>query len=515
MNRYRIRISVDGKRKLYYIEDQENYDIVLLPSKYLKHKADANRSPNTVRRLALSICYYLNYLDQTGTELLQVAKKSFEEQSSHFGQFLYWLVEGRHITDNRTAKTGNGTCNAYLKDVFGFFLYLADNGYTEPLRVLAYNQITVSNAVGVKRTIRSKSFKGYLKEKDRNVRAAQEPEIIDILRACTNLRDQLLLLLLAETGFRIGEILGVDYTKDIDYEKQVLKVYFRDDNDNEARAKNAEYRSAKISRETFEFLLHYLAEYRRLLQRQSLLFINIRGETAGKPMRVESVYDMLDRMEEKTGIKLTPHMLRRYYAVSRRDAGWALELIQLALGHKHLDTTVKYLGILDNQLMTASREFYEKHSDLYEKPISAELAALIKKAIAYTKEKYGDTTYIFVDEKNPSRPMPYTTVQFRITDMIYKKELRDDNGEIFGFGTHIYRHYYGMKLTEMHLDDWTIAKLLGHSSVRNVKYYRKMSNQLLADETRKARQRLSAVILDNLDGWEAEYEQIRQDDRLQ
>ena len=234
-----------------------------------------------------------------------------------------------------------------------------------PLRVLAYNQITVSNAVGVKRTIRSKSFKGYLKEKDRNVRAAQEPEIIDILRACTNLRDQLLLLLLAETGFRIGEILGVDYTKDIDYEKQVLKVYFRDDNDNEARAKNAEYRSAKISRETFEFLLHYLAEYRRLLQRQSLLFINIRGETAGKPMRVESVYDMLDRMEEKTGIKLTPHMLRRYYAVSRRDAGWALELIQLALGHKHLDTTVKYLGILDNQLMTASREFYEKHSDLY------------------------------------------------------------------------------------------------------------------------------------------------------
>lgn len=61
-------------------------------------------------------------------------------------------------------------------------------------------------------------------------------------------------------------------------------------------------------------------------------------------MRVESVYDMLDRMEEKTGIKLTPHMLRRYYAVSRRDAGWALELIQLALGHKHLDTTGQISG---------------------------------------------------------------------------------------------------------------------------------------------------------------------------
>lgn len=26
---------------------------------------------------------------------------------------------------------------------------------------------------------------------------------------------------------------------------------------------------------------------------------------------------------------------------------------------------LKYLGILDDQLMEASREFYEKHSDLY------------------------------------------------------------------------------------------------------------------------------------------------------
>ena len=34
------------------------------------------------------------------------------------------------------------------------------------------------------------------------------------------------------------------------------------------------------------------------------------------------------------------------------------------------------------------------------------------------------------------------------------------------------------------------------------------------DETRKARQKLSAIILNNLDGWEDEYEQIRKDGRL-
>lgn len=365
MKRYAVKMLEEGKRKLYYIQDNETFDIVLYPSKYLKYKIDTNRSPNTVRRIALALCYYMEYIGQQEVDIVQVSEMEYEEQNKHFVQFLYWLLEGNHVENNRKDSTGKGTCNAYLKSVFGFFLYMADCGLTRPLQILRYNQITVANAVGVKRTIRSKSFKGYFKPKERNVRAAEEVEIIDILQACTNSRDQLLLLMIAETGFRIGEILGVDYTKDIDYQRKTVRVYFRDDNDNNARAKNAEYRKARISDDTYEFLLRYINEYRKLLQYQNFLFINIAGETAGKPMTVESVYDMLKRMEKKTGYKLTPHMLRRYFAVSRWNADWELELISQALGHKHLDTTVKYLGVLDDKLMEASREFYEKYSALY------------------------------------------------------------------------------------------------------------------------------------------------------
>jgi Site-specific recombinase XerD len=151
----------------------------------------------------------------------------------------------------------------------------------------------------------------------------------------------------------------------------------------------------------------------------------------------------------------------------------------------------------------------------YEKEISGELAELIRKAMDYTRERFGETEYIFVNEKNPARPLQYSTVQARAIRMIHKEDIRDDEGNLFGFGSHMYRHYYGVKLTEMHLDDWTIAKLLGHSSVKNVKYYRKMSNQLLADETRRARHRLSELILENLDGWGEEYEQVRYDDSLE
>ena len=54
----------------------------------------------------------------------------------------------------------------------------------------------------------------------------------------------------------------------------------------------------------------------------------------------------------------------------------------------------------------------------------------------------------------------------------------------------------------------------GFRTIDTIDQFRKMSNQLLADETRKARQKLSAIILNNLDGWEDEYEQIRKDGRL-
>lgn len=270
-----------GRKKEAGIRDCETMEIVLLPSKYLKHKTKANRSPNTVKRAAFAICYYLEYLKEIPMEATQVYGLDYEKQNEHFVNFLHWLKAGNHKQEDSQRKINNGTCNAYLEDVFRFYLF---------------------------------------------VEAEYE---------------------------QFGSL------------RHMVGVYFRDDNENEARAKNAEYRKAKVSDKTFEFLMYYLAEYRELLQRQRFLFINITGDTAGQPLKVDSVYDMLERMEKKTGISLTPHMLRRYFANMRRKAGWRLELIQQALGHKHIDTTIKYLNIVDDELLEASREFYEKHSAMY------------------------------------------------------------------------------------------------------------------------------------------------------
>ena len=366
MGRYSVETVFEGMKTYYYIQDTETLEIAEIPSRYLMHKHRTNKSPNTVREDAYAVCFYLGYLSDIGMKLMDVYDLPFEQQNEHFVKFLYWLKAGNHRENHKDYIIRNGTCNAYLKAVFRFYLFMENQEeMVNGLKVLSYDHTTRYNAVGIKKKLRFHSFKGYLKTEERNVRPAEHDEIITILQACTNCRDQLLLLMIAETGFRIGEILGVDYSRDIDYNRHLVQVYFRAENENGARAKNAEYRKAKISQDTFEFLLYYLAEYRELIQHEKFLFVNISGKNAGQPLKVESVYAMLKRMEKKTSIKLTPHMLRRYFANMRRKSGWRLELIQQALGHKHLDTTIKYLNIMDDELLQASQEFYEKYSAIY------------------------------------------------------------------------------------------------------------------------------------------------------
>ena len=183
-------------------------------------------------------------------------------------------------------------------------------------------------------------------------------------------------------------------------------------------------------------------------------------------------------------------------------------VIHQMLGTRISDTLTLQTDCLYEQNGHPMIKIRQMKTNTYIKPISAEVSILIQKAIDYTKRKYGDTFYIFVADSNPDRSLQYNTIQNRVMSMIQKEKLRDDRGELFGFGTHMFRHCYGIKLTEMHLDDWTIAKLLGHRSVKNVRFYRKMSHQILADETREIRDEMSRMIRANLKGWGKEYEQI-------
>lgn len=118
-----------------------------------------------------------------------------------------------------------------------------------------------------------------------------------------------------------------------------------------------------------------------------------------------------------------------------------------------------YTDCLFEQKQVPMIRIRQMKTNTYIKPISRELKELIELAIAETKKRYGETKYIFVREEDPAKPMKYGTLQNKIMAMIQKEQLKDGNGKLFGFDTHMFRHYYGSKITEMDLDDWTLAKL--------------------------------------------------------
>ena len=99
MRRYELETEREGSAVYFFIRDIETLDIVLLPTKYLMHKIRSKCSPNTIRRSALSILYYLEYIHEKEQELIDIYQMPYVEQTEHFVKFLYWLKAGKHTQD--------------------------------------------------------------------------------------------------------------------------------------------------------------------------------------------------------------------------------------------------------------------------------------------------------------------------------------------------------------------------------------------------------------------------------
>lgn len=348
----------DGADRYVFIRDTEQMSLLASPTRYLKFKTKTHRSPNTVRHKAYSVLYYIRYLQEKKLSLDDVHSLDYDRQYIHFVEFLDWLKQGRHVSSEKRKTPLNATCNSYLREVFEWLEFRELQGEVkEGLKVRKRRPDPHYPAWKKYRPMTAGSFKGYLRKEPRARKELDRETIVTLLGACASLRDRVLLLLLTETGFRIGELLGVRFAADIDHERHAVRVAYRDDNENGARAKNAEQRSMIISDETYRIMMCYIAEYHELLMISGYLFVSLEGEHAGEALTLSAVYSIFARLEERTGIKASPHMFRHYFARERQKSGWDILLISRALGHKHLSTTELYLENSEEELEKASKEY--------------------------------------------------------------------------------------------------------------------------------------------------------------
>lgn len=154
-------------------------------------------------------------------------------------------------------------------------------------------------------------------------------------------RNRLAVLGPLNTGARLTEAAGWRW-KHVDLDARTILIV-------KENAKGGRGRIVPINDELYEELIKVPEELR-----QPEMALIHRGN--GEPMHYKSVAHIYERWLKNRGIKLHCHQLRHAFATRLLRAGVDLRTIQALLGHRHLSTTARYLG-LDDKIM---REAVEK-----------------------------------------------------------------------------------------------------------------------------------------------------------
>lgn len=331
--------AVDSGPESWTVLD-EAFAVVEPVDEYLAHLTTIERSPATVRSYAFDLRDYFEFLNTHKIDWRTV-------RLEYLGRFVGWL---RTTPENRSASVTSlaldeahcsaVTINRKLAAVGSFYIYHHRHG------VECGELLTTMKAGGAKGSWRP--FLAHLgsdgdqrrrtiklKTPLRLPRTLDSEQVAAVLAACDRLRDRFLIELLAGTGMRIGEALGLRH-EDIDAAGTLVKIRLRH-NSNGARAKGGQ-RDLPVPASLIRLYTDYLVtEYGDL--DCDYVFVNLWGGTAGVPWRYWNVTDLVARLRTRSGVAFSVHMLRHTYATALLRRGVPAEVVQKLLGHASVTTT--------------------------------------------------------------------------------------------------------------------------------------------------------------------------------
>jgi integrase/recombinase XerD len=303
--------------------------------RYLAWLSRIERSPNTVRAYALDLKAYFSFLAARGVEWDAVTLELI-------GEFTAWL---RQPADNvvmlptAEARRTTRTVNRMLSAVAGFYDYYARNG-VEVARALADERRSGRGSYkpflhGIARA-EPRGRVGRLREDRRPPRTLSQGQVREVIWAQGRVRDRFLFALLALTGMRVGQALGLRHEDVVSHERRIELVP-RDGNANGARSKGA-WGSVPIGTELVRLHSDYMHEEYGELD-SDYVFVNLWGGRLGRPLTYGSVDEMVRRTRRRVGFHFTAHMFRHTYATLLRRRGVPIELVSKLLTHRSVQTT--------------------------------------------------------------------------------------------------------------------------------------------------------------------------------
>lgn len=304
---------------------------------FLAHLQAVGRSPTTVRTYATSLKLWWQFLAQ-----LEVAFDAVTvEQVSRFVAWLRAPAENVTVLDGGTARCQPATVNKHLAALFSFYDYQARNGVSVAQSLVEWRR---TNRGGYRPFLHHVTAGGpsatrplRLREQHRLPRTLTSEQIVAIVEACGHLRDRFLLVLLAETGLRAGQVLGLRHCDFVSHRRE-LRIVPRADNANGARAKTLDAHTVPISSGLARLYTAYMFDEYGDCD-SDYVFVNLFAEPYGAPLKYQAVHKLVYRLRARTGIDFTLHMLRHSRATDLLRHGVDVEVVARLLTHRSSTTT--------------------------------------------------------------------------------------------------------------------------------------------------------------------------------
>lgn len=345
-----------------------DYKLHRYASEYLASlRGQEDASVNTERSYAGRIALYLSYCADHGIDWARPSMRQLAE-------FLNWLVDEPLPPAGRRSRLeprhrSSGTANAVAGTAFRFLRYCALLDYSPvPAEVVAklyepkllrysppgYDRGEEGQFATVNvRAIRFKTvIPGYEYLSDQEIR--------QVLDSAVHARDRLLIALLAVTGIRIGEALGLR-REDMHLlaSSRLLGCPVdgphihvrRRQNANGALAKTRKPRWIPVGDEVGGLYADYQWERDRVPEATGcdMVFVNLFATPLGAPMKYASTYEMFQRLARKTGFAARPHMFRHSAITRWRREGKPDYLIMDMAGHVSRQSMDQYTHASDQE----------------------------------------------------------------------------------------------------------------------------------------------------------------------
>lgn len=174
-----------------------------------------------------------------------------------------------------------------------------------------------------------------------------------MVNVCNNTRDKSLIHVLFSTLIRVSECSGIKH-KDISmYDRKIMII-----------GKWWRKRVAFLSEQAYNHLDWYTA---LRTDKSEYLFVSESNNSSGQQLSRNSIEDIIRKAAVNAGIpgKVTPHTLRRSWAVFLLKNWIDIRAVQLMMWHASIETTMQYLQLDDQYLQKQHKAVYDSLSHVW------------------------------------------------------------------------------------------------------------------------------------------------------